>query len=55
MLNCNIIVSKFKLQSYFHVHFQTNTLGKCKKNLILTSYRLSSTTTVLLQNNFGIK
>ena len=30
-LNKYIIVSRFKLQSYYHVHFQINTLGKGMK------------------------
>ena len=34
MLNCNIIVSKFELQSHYYVHFWTNTLGKNKNSLI---------------------
>ena len=28
MLVCIIVVSEFKLYSYYYVHFQTNTLGK---------------------------
>ena len=28
MLDCNIIVNKFKLQLCYYVHFWTNTLGK---------------------------
>ena len=35
MLNCGIIVSKFKLQSHYYVTFQTNTLRKRMNPLIL--------------------
>ena len=28
VLDCNIIVSKFELQSRYYIHFWTNTLGK---------------------------
>ena len=48
MLDCNIIVSEFKLQLHYYVYFQTNTLGEGMKLLILPSYSLKSTTTVLL-------
>ena len=44
MLDCNIVVSEFELYLYYHVHFQTNPFEK----LLCLSYRLKSTTTVLL-------
>ena len=47
--DCNIIVSEFKLQSCYDIHFWTNTLGQGMKPLTKPSYRLSSITTVLLQ------
>ena len=28
MLDCDIIASKFELQSWYYIHFQTNTYGK---------------------------
>ena len=34
-MDCGIIVSKFKLQSHYYIHFQTNTLGKGMNPLIL--------------------
>ena len=27
-MNCDFLETKFKLQSYYYVHFQTNTHGK---------------------------
>ena len=32
-MNCGIVISEFKLQSCYHVPFQTNTLGKDMKPL----------------------
>ena len=49
MLDCNIVVSKFKLQRHYYVHFRTNRLGKDMTLLILSSFVLNSTTTVLLE------
>ena len=34
ILNCNIVVSKFKLQSCYYVYFWTNALGKGMNPLI---------------------
>ena len=34
-LDCRIIVSEFKLQSRYYIHFQTNALGKDMNPLIL--------------------
>ena len=34
MLDCDIVVSEFKLQSCYYIHFQTNTLGKGMNPLI---------------------
>ena len=34
VLDCNIIESRFKLQLCYHIHFQTNTLGKGMNPLI---------------------
>ena len=35
VMDCEIIVSEFVLQSHYYVHFQANTLGKGMKPLIL--------------------
>ena len=32
---CGIVVNKFELQSYYYIHFQTNTLEKSTYPLIL--------------------
>ena len=45
VLNCNLEVNKFKLQSHYYIHFQTNTLGKGMNPLILPGMCI---TTVLL-------
>ena len=34
-MDCGIVVSEFVLQSRYHVHFRTNTLGKGMSPLIL--------------------
>ena len=44
VLDCDIVVNEFELQSCCYVHFLTNTLGKGMKPLILLpSYSLNST------------
>ena len=48
VLNSNIEVSEFKLQSHYYIHFQTNTHGKGMNSQYPSNYRLNSTTTVLL-------
>ena len=45
VLDCNIIVSEFKLHLHYYVHFWTNTLGKDMKPFIPSA---NSITTVLL-------
>ena len=40
VLDCNIIVSKFKLQSCYYVHFQINNIGKDMSPLILPAVHL---------------
>ena len=37
VLDCNILVSKFELQSYYYVDFRINSLGKGMK-LLIPSY-----------------
>ena len=54
--DCNIVVSEFKLQSCYYVHFWTNTLGKGINPLIPISiwvekYHYSSTKMALVLNN----
>ena len=34
-IDCGIIVSEFKLQSHYYVHFRANTFGKGMNPLIL--------------------
>ena len=46
ILDCDIVMSEFELQSRYFVHFWTNTLGKRMNLLISSSYELNSTTTV---------
>ena len=45
---CEILVSKFELQSCYYGHFRTNTLGK-------SMTPLSSQQLFFLENGFGIK
>ena len=47
VLNCEIVVSEFEIQSCYHIHIQTNTLGKGMSPFIPFSYGLNCTTTVL--------
>ena len=49
VLACDIIVSKFKLQLHYYVHFWANTLGKLELSYF-PSYGLNSTTTVFQQS-----
>ena len=48
MVDCNIVVSGFELQSHYYTHFQTNTLGRYGL-LYPSSYGLKSAITVILQ------
>ena len=48
-LHCDIVVSEFKLQSRYYVHFRNNTLGKGMDPLNATSYGLNSTLAVILR------
>ena len=34
VLDCDIVVSKFEIQSWYYVHFQTNAFGKGMNPLI---------------------
>ena len=47
VLDCDIIISKFKLQSCYYIHFQTNILWKGMNSLIPPCYGLNSSTTSL--------
>ena len=55
MIECYILQSEFELQSSYYVHFQTNTLRKCKNSLFPHCYGLNSNPTVLLQGWYTIK
>ena len=37
VLDCDIVVSEFALQSYYYIHFQTNTLEKYMNSIFLTT------------------
>ena len=49
VLNSDILVSEFELQSCYYVHFPINTLEKIVNPLILQAYELNSTTSAFLQ------
>ena len=49
LLDCDIIVSEFKLQSCYYIHFQAKAHGKCMNLLFPFSNGLNYNTTVLLQ------
>ena len=48
VLNCNIVVSKFKLQSRYYIHFRSNIIG-IGINSINPQNGLNNITVVLLQ------
>ena len=47
VFDCNVVLSKFELQSQYYVHFPTNTLRKGMNPLHTPNYELNSTTNVL--------
>ena len=47
VLDCDIIVNEFELQSHYHVHIRTNTLGKGMKSVIPPAEKLDSIAVVL--------
>ena len=49
VLDCEIVVSEFELQSRYYVHFRTNTLEKGMYPPYPSSYGLSDTITALLK------
>ena len=49
VLNRDILVSEFELQSCYYIHFRTNIHGKGMNLLFPLSYGLNSSTTVILQ------
>ena len=57
MLNCNMEVIEFDLQSRYCVHFQTNTLGKVIIPSPFIHQQAAGETVLLLfyKNDFGIK
>ena len=50
-----IVLSEFKFQSCYNIHFRTNTLAKGMYHLIPHSNGLNCTTAVLFKDGFGIK
>ena len=56
VLDCDIVVSEFELQSHYYRHYQANIFGKGTNFLITPpSYGLNSCTIVFLKNGFGIE
>ena len=55
VLDCRIIVSEFKLQSYYYIHFQTNTLGKGMNPLILPAMGYIVLLLFFEKDRFGIE
>ena len=55
MLNCNIIVSKFKLQSHYYIHFYANIIGKGMNLFILQIMGQIVTLLFFHKDGFGIK
>ena len=49
VLDFDIVVIEFELQSHYYVHFQIHTVRKGMNNLIHYIFVLNSTTTVLLE------
>ena len=49
VLDCDIIVSEFELQSCYYIHFWTNTFGKRHERFYPFIYELNNTAIVLLQ------
>ena len=54
VLNCDIVVSEFELQSCYYAHFGANTLGKRHEPPYHPSYATNSTTGVFFMA-FGIE
>ena len=48
-MDFNSVVSEFKVQWRYYVHYLTYALGKGMNTFIPSSFELNSTTTVLLQ------
>ena len=50
VLDCDIVVSEFELQSHNYANFRTNSLRKCMEPFLSNpSERLNSTTSLFLQ------
>ena len=54
-LDCNIIVSKFKLQSHYYVHFRTNTVRKGMKPFISLAMGWIIPLLFFYKDGFGIE
>ena len=55
VLDCNIVVSEFELQSRRYVVFWTSTFGKCMNSLILQATYSIMQQLFFCKNSFGIK
>ena len=55
VLNYDIVLSKFKLQLHYYVHFWTNALEKGMNSFIPASYGLNSIMTIFFKNGFDIE
>ena len=55
VMDCEIVVSEFVLQSHYHVHFQANTRGKGMNPLILPAMGQIVPLLFFSENGFGIK
>ena len=55
VLDCDIFVNKFKLQSCYCIHFQTNALGKGVNPLILPVMGWIVPLLFFYKDTFGIK
>ena len=54
-MECGIVVSEFKLQSRYYVHFQANYLRKGMNPLILLAMGKIIPLLIFSENGFGIK
>ena len=54
VLDCDIVVSEFKLELRYYVHFRTNIPGKGMNPFISTSYKLT-VSQLFYKDCFGIE
>ena len=55
VLDCDRIVSEFKLQSRYYFHFRTDTLAKSNNFLILPAIGSIAPLLFFYEDSFGIK